>query len=739
MPAIIPEKSNRTRSAVHCQFWDNQEHSPRSIDGVTWKLPCEPTATPLSAPSGLSRSQQLIAAQAVGIPALPSYDDSNGGLVLDRNVFKMGGASWWSALSCRVKTQRMYTDSANAKAFQSSEISDWLKPLTVSSNYGLLSRTHAKAGPLVFDSTVEAGDVGVLSNAVYGSRSVGRRGVVVPIVQAATRPRLLPDVVVTTAARLNEALSTHSSLRMDVHGHSVGGSFATNLDVVECSGEYARVPKAVSFDIMTTTSQEGLQYRAGVYQVTAPSLDGSLVGEKEGLSAGEMRTSLHAQGAVAVEGEAYVWKPAKARVKEAGGKAAAVVEGKAAMDGDAGDAYGVGDGDGGEVDGGEEARSEIEGFVSSLEDGENGENGAMRDDEASSASEDVDSLPSSSSSPSPSPLLPTIQEKRRILPVTSTSIETSISESLKSLESIRSNVVRLTDEVHDGSLQRFIAGAGKRKARRARPYSFLLSQPHVKLAASLGCLVRMPLPNRFGLFGGASDGGTVGVATNGGVPNGGVNGVNGVNGNAPPTISAIPSLSRRLNASTTSLVSKSSISSQLADTWEPYLKRTTLRVFSSIGLSAQIGKFTRPFLDYSAMEVKLDLGLNSQHVVGSLPTASAMSAIDLDARPDKNRAFALEGKGVWHCCTISAAQQVFGPVRAKADFRFALDPTNVPQNQGDSRTLKGIAQTALSIRPSLLESMFGGDILIPGTEGAARVSCFWSPKRREGMVELRLF
>jgi len=139
------------------------------------------------------------------------------------------------------------------------------------------------------------------------------------------------------------------------------------------------------------------------------------------------------------------------------------------------------------------------------------------------------------------------------------------------------------------------------------------------------------------------------------------------------------------------------------------------------------------------MEVKLDLGLNSQHVVGSLPTASAMSAIDLDARPDKNRAFVLEGKGVWHCCTISAAQQLFGPVRAKADFRFALDPTNVPQNQGDSRTLKGIAQTALSIRPSLLESMFGGDIIIPGTEGAARVSCFWSPKRREGMVELRLF
>jgi hypothetical protein len=125
--------------------------------------------------------------------------------------------------------------------------------------------------------------------------------------------------------------------------------------------------------------------------------------------------------------------------------------------------------------------------------------------------------------------------------------------------------------------------------------------------------------------------------------------------------------------------------------------------------------------------------------VGSLPTAGAASAIDMTSRPDKHRAFALEGKGIWHCCTISAAQQVYGPVRARADFRFALDPTNVPQDQGERSTLKGIAQTALSVRPSLLESVYGGDILIPGTEGVARLALWWAPKRKEGMIELRLF
>lgn len=668
---------------------------------------------PLSAPSGLSRSQQLIAAQSLGIPALPSYDSNSGGLVFDRNVLKLGGESWWSALSCRVKTQRMYTDSANAKVFQSSEVSDWLKPLTVSSNYGLLSRTHAKAGPFVFDSTVEAGDVGLLTNAFLTNSS--------NTYIATATPRLLPDV-----SRLNEALSTHSTLRMDVHGHSIGGSVATNLDVAECSGEYARVPKAFTFDIMTTTSQEGLQYRAGVYQVTAPSLDGSMVTEKE-LVSGGARTSLHAQGAVAVEGEAYVWKP-KAR----GGRGKALVEEKTVAEVD-----NVKEGPREEGTLAEAGAVQIDEFVTSLE-----VEGNVLDDKTESLSED--SMPSRVTlTTSTSSSTDQLRQKQRILPVTSESIATSISESVKSLEAIRSNVTRLTDEVQEGSLQRFVTGVGKGKSPRARPYSFLLSQPHVKLAASLGCLVRMPLPNRFGLFGGRADDGQVGVLATNGTMNGanGLNGLNGLHGtaannSAPPMMS---SLSRNLNASTTSLISKSSFSSQLADTWEPYLKRTALRVFSSIGMSAQIGTFTRPFLDYSAMEVKLDLGLNSQHVVGSLPTTNTMSAIDFDARPDKNRVFALEGKGVWHCCTISAAQQVFGPVRAKADFRFALDPTNVPQNQGESRTLKGIAQTALSIRPSLLESMFGGDVLVPGTEGAARISCFWNPKRREGMVELRLF
>jgi hypothetical protein len=81
---IIPEKlssRNGSRSAIASQFWESAEHSPRYIDGQVWELPCEPPALNLVGASGLSRAQQLLSAQSMGAPFLPSYDASSGGLV----------------------------------------------------------------------------------------------------------------------------------------------------------------------------------------------------------------------------------------------------------------------------------------------------------------------------------------------------------------------------------------------------------------------------------------------------------------------------------------------------------------------------------------------------------------------------------------------------------------------------------------------------------------------------------
>ena len=84
---------------------------------------------------------------------------------------------------------------------------------------------------------------------------------------------------------------------------------------------------------------------------------------------------------------------------------------------------------------------------------------------------------------------------------------------------------------------------------------------------------------------------------------------------------------------------------------------------------------------------------------------------------------------------LAAALQV----RARVDARFALDPTSMPANEGERSTLKGVLQTALSVRPGLLETVYGFDVVLPGTEGAARLALWFSPKRRECMAELRLF
>jgi hypothetical protein len=81
---VVPEKlSSRhgSRSAIASQFWECAEHSTRYIDGQAWELPCEPPALNLTGSSGLSRSQQLIAAQSMGVPVFPSFDGNSGGLV----------------------------------------------------------------------------------------------------------------------------------------------------------------------------------------------------------------------------------------------------------------------------------------------------------------------------------------------------------------------------------------------------------------------------------------------------------------------------------------------------------------------------------------------------------------------------------------------------------------------------------------------------------------------------------
>ena len=88
---VLPERltsRQEVRDAIGAQFWDMPVQSARSADGLTWSLPCEPAPLAQTYPSGLSRTQQLLAAQAVLLPALPAFDGAAGGVVSNAVLYR---------------------------------------------------------------------------------------------------------------------------------------------------------------------------------------------------------------------------------------------------------------------------------------------------------------------------------------------------------------------------------------------------------------------------------------------------------------------------------------------------------------------------------------------------------------------------------------------------------------------------------------------------------------------------
>lgn len=96
MPLVPESRRSRqdVKASISSQFWEQPVHSTQSLDGQLWSLPCEPPALNLTGSSGLSRTQQLLAAQAARVPFFPSYDGSSDGLVSALG----GGGAWLPAL-----------------------------------------------------------------------------------------------------------------------------------------------------------------------------------------------------------------------------------------------------------------------------------------------------------------------------------------------------------------------------------------------------------------------------------------------------------------------------------------------------------------------------------------------------------------------------------------------------------------------------------------------------------------
>jgi len=81
---VVPEKqmlAKEMATSFPAQYSGHNICTTTSIDGTATIPAGEPLALPLTAPSGLSRIQFLVASQALGVPFFPNYCKEQGGLV----------------------------------------------------------------------------------------------------------------------------------------------------------------------------------------------------------------------------------------------------------------------------------------------------------------------------------------------------------------------------------------------------------------------------------------------------------------------------------------------------------------------------------------------------------------------------------------------------------------------------------------------------------------------------------
>lgn len=142
-------------------------------------------------------------------------------------------------------------------------------------------------------------------------------------------------------------------------------------------------------------------------------------------------------------------------------------------------------------------------------------------------------------------------------------------------------------------------------------------------------------------------------------------------------------------------------------------------LFSSLGCTAQYGKFKKPLLDLTKLESRLDIGsssafaaaakqlLETEDINGSLFATDA-SELGLQGRSET----------IYPSLAIMLQQQIAGPLCARIDSRVSLDPLSYEDGFNFKEIVYGLDYSLKSL-------------------GAAKILAWYSPTRREGMVELR--
>ena len=569
--------------------------------------------------------------------------------VLDRVMAKVGGNRWWTAIGGRIKAQRLYKSMVSDDR-SGSNARGAMESFKDLQNYALCARSRVQLAPnITFNTTLELPHLDLMSDhasssqRLEGSTAIGTPRDISRDSESEVN-RNSRDDIRKIQKGIQDELAIHASLRTSLPGHDLTATLGRNLDYVDSSGEYARVPLAASVDLSSHDRSDGLQYRVGLHQVSAPltETDSRMVIQHQ-----QLRTVLHAQGAVAVEGEAYVWKRSSniGAGNSSSAKKRSIDSSNSSLEPENGNSRSSN----GKIskeplehpskslrstldtreatqetqnneelethEVSEKGVSRVAKVVASAVAADSGkprskkngdsEQSAMSESSPQVTNDEIEDNSSASKNPAPleiskadlfdktaKPLETFIKPLEKIgetlhiteqdtesklyienkssreeedekvihridgdaqlIPFTAESVRNAISESLEFINHIKDNVNRLTGDVQDGSLQRLSDQLSRKATPRQWPYSVLLAQPHIKLNAAMGCLARMPLPPFMGLASMA--------------------GPSNANYMVPMQPVREPTTSFGREASTTSIASRGSFSSQLAEVWEPYLK-----------------------------------------------------------------------------------------------------------------------------------------------------------------------
>ncbi|QDZ17854.1 hypothetical protein HOP50_01g03610 [Chloropicon primus] len=162
---------------------------------------------------------------------------------------------------------------------------------------------------------------------------------------------------------------------------------------------------------------------------------------------------------------------------------------------------------------------------------------------------------------------------------------------------------------------------------------------------------------------------------------------------------------------------------------------TTRRFFASTGLNMQLGNFSKHLLDFTSLSVKLDTGIPvaSEHPSPLDPQGGGGGITKV---PGLKHGLLDHYQQRKHMLSASVAQQVFGPLRVRADARCEIELRKPKENAPVLEQLSSVACfPGGAPKP---EIVYGLDCQLPYLNGAARFSLWYSPTRKEGLGEIRL-